>query len=146
MTAWCEVSECLRKTTVGNARCDKHAIYAPKAKKPRVKPELEQPIKFRIRDALIAEGCMVKVHNVDNRQMSTGLGLGTPDLFCIVPPTGKTLFVEVKRPKVGVVSDNQKAFIAAVRKFGGVAGVATSVEEALALLAEARQDAPLVAK
>lgn len=112
-------------------------VARPKAK--RVKQELEQPIKLRIRDALIAAGCMVKVHNVDNRLMTTGLGRGVSDLICIVPPLGRFLAVEVKRPKVGIVSDDQRSFIAAVRKFGGIAGTATSVEEALALLEEARQ-------
>ncbi len=139
----CIVEGCVRPSVLDNARCDKHAIYVPKPKKPRAKPELEQPIKMRIRDALIAAGCMVKVHNVDNRQMATGLGRGVPDLFCVVPPHGRTLFVEVKRPKVGVVSDAQESFMLAVRKFGGVAGVATCVEDALALLTEARQCASL---
>jgi hypothetical protein len=109
----------------------------PKAK--RAKTELEQPIKLRIRDALIAAGCMAKIHNVDNRQMTTGLGRGVSDLICIVPPFGRFLAIEVKRPKVGIISPDQEAFVQAVRKFGGVAGFATSVDEALALLAEARQ-------
>ena len=41
--------------------------------------------------------------------------------------------IEVKGPK-GRVSDQQKQFIEAVRKFGGIAGVANSPEEALELL------------
>lgn len=145
MSLPCSIGSCTRPAKLPSCFCDKHAVYIEKPRKPRAKTELEQPIKMRIRDALIAEGCMVKVHNVDNRQMATGLGLGVSDLICIVPPHGRFLAIEVKRPKVGVVSDAQEAFIKAVRKFGGIAGEARSVEDALALLAEARQSATIAA-
>lgn len=113
-------------------------VYRPTVK---VKRELELPIKRRIREAVAAAGCMAKIHDVDNRQLKTGLGRGVSDIICIVPPHGRFLGIEVKRPKYSPsdVSDEQRAFIAAVRHFGGVAGIATSVDEALALVAEARQ-------
>lgn len=113
--------------------CGTSVVYVP-----RPKPPLERDIKASIRKALIDAGCMCMVHNVDNRQMSTGLGKGVGDLICIVPPFGRFLSIEVKRPKLGKVSPAQECFVAAVRKFGGVAGIATDVASALALVDEAR--------
>jgi len=118
-------------------------VYVPPAK--RAKPPLESAIKAAIRAAVIAEGCLCWVHNVDNRSMSTGLGLGTSDLICVVPPYGRFLGIEVKRPgyEPSRVNDNQRAWLAVVRQFGGVSGIATSVAEALALVREAGQGSPI---
>lgn len=123
--------------------CGIAVTFVPKA--PTTKRELEAPIKERTRVALIAAGANVWVHNIDNRQMSTGLGTGTSDLICIVPPHGRFLAIEMKRPGYSPsdVTPAQRCFINAVRKFGGVAGVASSEAEALALLAEARQECPM---
>jgi hypothetical protein len=108
---------------------------------PKPKPERESPIKERIRAALIEAGCFVKVHDIDNRHGKTGLGIGTSDLICIVPPHGRFLAIEVKRPGYSPsdVRPAQRCFIDAVRKFGGVAGIAVDVASALALVREARQ-------
>jgi hypothetical protein len=103
---------------------------------------LEAPIKARIRLALVEVGVLVWVHNVDNRTMHTGLGLGTSDLICIVPPHGRFLGIEVKRPGAHP-NDNQKRWLAVVRQFGGITGVARNVTEALALVDEARQSSPV---
>lgn len=117
--------------------CGLLVVYVAPAKR-----ELEQPIKVRIKRAIIAEGCVAWIHNIDNRQMHTGLDArGVSDLICIVPPFGRFLAIEVKRPKYSPsdVTPEQRAFLAAVRKFGGVSGIATNEAEALALVAEARQ-------
>ncbi len=135
----CEVADCARRVTDGSVRCDRHAVYVPHVK---VKQELEQPIKKRIQAALRAEGCAAWIHNIDNRNLRTGLDAkGVSDLMCIVPPRGVTLAIEVKRPKYSPsdVTQDQRSFLAAVRHFGGVSGIATCVAEALALVAEARQ-------
>lgn len=118
--------------------CGITVTYTPRAK--ALKPDLEKIIKARIRKAVIDAGCIVWVHNVDNRTMHTGLGLGTSDLICIVPPLGRFLGIEVKRPKYSPsdVSDEQRKWLAVVRRFGGVSGIATCEYEALALVAEAR--------
>ena len=103
------------------------------------KPELEQPIKMRCKRAIIAAGHVAWIHN---RLMHTGLdSRGVADLICIVSPWGRFLAIEIKRPKYSPsdVTPEQRAFLAAVRKFGGVAGIATCEEEALALVAEAQQ-------
>lgn len=118
------------------------ACGAPVVYVPPVKPELEQLVKKRIQAALRDAGCAAWVHNIDNRQLHTGLDArGVSDLMCIVPPHGRALFIEVKRPKYSPsdVSADQRSFLAAVRKFGGVSGIATNVEQALALVEEARQ-------
>lgn len=120
--------------------CMTPVVYVESAK--RAKPDLESKIKAEIRAAVIADGCLCWVHNVDNRALFTGLGLGTSDLICVVPPIGRFLGIEVKRPGYAPsrVSDNQRSWLAAVRKFGGVSGIATSVTEALALVREAREE------
>ena len=53
---------------------------------------------------------------------------------------GVFLAIEVKR-RDGKVDPKQHQWIALVRKFGGVAGVARNVSEALALVNEAKEAA-----
>ncbi len=95
---------------------------------------------MRIRDAVIEHGCLAWIHNVDNRNLATGLGLGTADIICVVPPHGRFLGIEVKRPDYtpSEVKHNQRCWLAAVRQFGAVSGIASNVTEALALVTEAR--------
>lgn len=66
-----------------------------------------------------------------------GLGVGSPDLLCIVAPLGRLVALEVKDPG-GVVSDEQRRCHAAWRRFGIVVGVVYSPEDALAVLATVR--------
>lgn len=119
-------------------QCGSPVVYRPTVK---VKQELELPIKKRIREAVAAAGCLAWIHDVDNRQLKTGLGHGTSDIICVVMPYGRFLGIEVKRPKYSPsdVSPAQRAWLAVVRQFGGVSGIATNVNEALALVEEARQ-------
>ena len=140
------------KTVQPCAKCvaeTRHKKACPVCKAPvvfvakkRVKAPLESDVKKRLRALVIAEGCLCWVHNVDNRLMFTGLGLGTADLICVVPPFGRFLGIELKRPGYSPsdVSDNQRSWLAAVRRFGGVSGIATCEAEALALIREARQE------
>ena len=65
----------MRPADENTGRCDKHAVYVPKPRKPRVKPPLEKTVVQAIREALLAEGCWVKVHIIVNRNFKhTGLG------------------------------------------------------------------------
>lgn len=105
--------------------------------------ESEKSVEVKARVAIAALGVMVKKHVVEScyscgspPKAGTGLGKGTSDLFCIVPPLGRVVFIEMKRPGYSPsdVSDEQRAFIRAVKLFGGIAGVASSVEEAVALV------------
>lgn len=107
----------------------------------RPRPPREKSIEIQIRVALAAAGVMVMKHHVDQRSpFGRGLGIGVADLICIVPPHGRFLAVEVKRPGYSAsdVRDEQTRWLATARRFGAVAGIASSVEEALALLDEAR--------
>lgn len=106
------------------------------------KPPREKAIEIQIRVALAAAGVMVMKHHVDNRDHArTGLGIGVADLICIVPPFGRLLAIEVKRPGYSPsdVKDHQRKWLAIVKRYGAIAGVASSVDEALALLDLARQ-------
>ncbi len=125
----------------------KHKKACPACRAPVVyvapaKPELEQPIKERCHRAVLATGCVGWIHVVDNRNFKhTGLGNGCSDTIYVVPPHGRFLAIEIKRPGYSPsdVTPAQRAFLRAVRHCGGVSGIATSVEEALALVAEAQQ-------
>lgn len=69
----------------------------------------------------------------------TGLAVGSADLIGLVPPFGRFIAIEAKKPAGGRVTERQVRWLAVVRRCGGVAGVARSVEEALALVAEAQR-------
>ncbi len=118
--------------------CGAPVVYVERVKPPKPKAELESSIKARIRAALIEAGCLCWVHNVDNRNLHTGLGIGTADIICVVPPHGRFLGIETKRPNRKATED-QLRWLAVVRQFGGVTGIATNVDEALALVQQARQ-------
>lgn len=101
----------------------------------------EKAIEIQIRVALAAADVMVMKHNVDHRAtFGRGLGLGVADLICVVPPLGRFLAIEVKRPGYSPsdVRDDQQRWLRTVTRYGGIAGVASSVEEAMRLVAIAR--------
>lgn len=68
----------------------------------------------------------------DAFQIPYGLCVGSADLIG-VSPCGRFLAVEVKTA-TGRVSKEQQIFIDAVRRSGGIAGIARSIEEALELV------------
>ena len=75
------------------------------------------------------------LRTIDGRTVRAGLCVGSSDLIGWY--RGRFLAIEVKSA-TGKTSKEQEAFLAVVRKHGGLAGVARSVEEAIAIL-----DAPL---
>jgi len=126
------------------------ALHEGKPAKLYVPPKepLEKEIETRIRVLLAAHGVLVLKHTIESCHACgtrpsprTGLGSGTADLFCIVPPLGRVLFIEVKRKKTKNAKrdEHQRQRALVVRRYGGVAGTATCEAEALALLAEARK-------
>lgn len=137
---------CVRQSFVPNGLCDKHQVFIEKPKAKRKKKELEGPIKARIRAALVQAGAFTMIHDVDNRLGKTGLGKGVSDIICVVMPFGRFLAIEVKRPAFSPsdVRPDQVRWLAEVRKYGGVAGIATCEREALDLLALAAS--PLTAR
>ncbi len=107
--------------------------------------ETEKGVELRIRVALAAAGVLVWKHTVEvcyacatKPTARTGLGTGASDLICVVPPHGRFLGIEVKHPTDGRTSQAQTCWLAVVRRFGGITGVARSVDEAMALVTEAR--------
>ena len=89
--------------------------------------------------ALSEAGCLIWRNNVgvlpdrNGVPIRFGLCVGSADLIGITP-CGRFLAVEVKT-KTGRVRPEQQRFIDAVNAKGGVAGVARSPADALALLA-----------
>lgn len=61
---------------------------------------------------------------------------GIPDILACI--NGKFVAIEVKRTKGGIVSPLQKAQIEKIKENGGIAGVASSMEEFLEILKEGR--------
>lgn len=110
--------------------------------------ENERGVEIRTRVALNAAGVLVMKHTVEvchkcraRPSERTGLGKGASDLFCIVPPYGRVVVIEMKKPGYSPsdVRPDQHCFIRAVRRVGGIGGIASSPEEALALIELARR-------
>lgn len=100
----------------------------------------EQDIQRLIMLALSEAGCLIFRQNVGVLKNAAGipirfgLAIGSSDLIGIAPG-GRFLAVEIKTAK-GKATPEQLRFIEAVRDRGGIAGIARSPAEALALLAE----------
>lgn len=90
--------------------------------------------------ALSEAGCLIWRQNVGTLKNAAGIPIkfglcvGSSDLIGLTP-TGRFLAVEIKTSK-GRATTEQLRFIEAVRARGGVAGIARSPAEALALLAQ----------
>ncbi len=88
---------------------------------------------------VLAEKCVIFRGNVgtgctkDGRYFSMGLPKGFSDLFGFRKSDGKAVFIEVKTP-TGRLSTEQKKFLDTMRKYGVIAGVCRSKEEALNLI------------
>lgn len=99
----------------------------------------EHEIQNEIRLALSNNNCLVfrtnvgKVQMKDGRWFDTGLPKGFTDLMGCRLSDGKIFFIEVKNKK-GTVRDAQKIFIDRMKKYGLIAGVARSPEQALKIV------------
>ena len=112
----------------------------------------ESAVLPEIRLALSRAGAAVFRNNIGlawyganrDQPVKYGLGTGTGDLIgwtCVtITPdmVGQTIAIftsiEVKRPIGGRATEEQKNFIRVVQEAGGIAGVARSPEEALAIV------------
>lgn len=98
----------------------------------------EHKIQNEIRLAL-TDTCMIFRGNVgtgctkDGRYFSTGLPKGFSDLFGFRKSDGKAVFIEVKTPK-GRPSPEQVHFLHTLQKYGVIAGICRSVEDAEKLI------------
>jgi len=106
----------------------------------------EAKIKNDIRIALGSEPDLELMNNPQgvfaasaNRYVRVGLGVGSPDLIGILAPHGRVFALEVKKPEArNRVSKEQKLCHQRWRALGAFVAVVTSVEEAKAALARAR--------
>ena len=100
----------------------------------------ESDIQRLIMLALSEAGCLIwrnntgVLKNAAGIPIKFGLCVGSSDLIGLTP-TGRFLAVEIKTSK-GRATTEQMRFIEAVRARGGIAGIARSPAEALALLAQ----------
>lgn len=100
----------------------------------------ESDIQRLIMLALSEAGCLIfrnntgVLKNAAGIPIKFGLCVGSSDLIGLTP-TGRFLAVEIKTP-TGKATPEQLRFIEAVRSRGGIAGIARSPAEALALLAQ----------
>ena len=100
----------------------------------------ESDIQRLIMLALSEAGCLIwrnntgLLKNAAGIPIKFGLCVGSSDLIGIAPG-GRFLAVEIKTCK-GRATPEQLRFIEAVRARGGIAGIARSPAEALALLAQ----------
>lgn len=98
----------------------------------------EHLIQNEIRLAL-AGTCVIFRANVgtgctkDGRYFSTGLPKGFSDLFGFRKSDGKAVFIEVKTP-TGRPSPEQVHFLHTLQKYGVIAGICRSVEDAEKLI------------
>ena len=107
----------------------------------------EREIETEVRVALSKAHLQVWKHRIElcpqcgaKPKRGQGLGLGASDLVCVVPPYGRFVAIEMKRPETrGDTTDEQDRWLEQVRKYGGVAGVATSVDEAFSFIELARK-------
>lgn len=101
---------------------------------------MEHDIQNNIRIA-VSPYCVIFRANVgrgftaDGRYFSTGLPVGFSDLFGVRKSDGRAVFIEVKTER-GRASEKQKHFLEQMRKFGAIAGIARSPEEAIKLIQE----------
>lgn len=121
-------------------------LYVPPPRRPKSDGSSEAVVESRVRAHINARGHFVKKHSVQAcsscgalPSQSQGLGKGAADLIAIID--GRFLAIEMKRPGYSAsdVSMEQRRFLAEVRKHGGVSGVVSSIDEADALLEEARK-------
>lgn len=98
----------------------------------------EHKIQNEIRLAL-ADTCVIFRMNVftgrtvDGRYIASGVPKGFSDLFGFRKSDGKAVFIEVKTPK-GKPSKEQVKFLETMRKYGVIAGICRSAEEAINLI------------
>jgi hypothetical protein len=109
--------------------------------------EPESSVLQKVTEALWAQGGVEVMRNnvgaikKGRRYIKYGLGKGSSDLVCIVAPYGRWLCIETKRPKGGVVDEDQRKWLAKMKTYGAIVAVCTSPDEVRALVEQARRPA-----
>lgn len=108
---------------------------------------LEKGIQIQIVTALEAAAIRVLQHRIfpcyacgARPTKETGLGEFAADVLCVVPPYGRACFIEIKRPgnENAARDEGQRQWAKWIRRYNGVAGIATNVDQAFALIELAR--------
>ena len=77
----------------------------------------------------------------EGRRVAYELARGSSDLIGIIAPSGRFVALEVKTPD-GRVTEHKARFLDRQRQHGGIAGVVWSVDDARAVMAQARKETP----
>lgn len=105
--------------------------------------EIQRSIRLALgarRDVVLWRNSTGAAMTPDGSTHRFGLCKGSSDLIGIIAPSGRFLAIEVKSEK-GRTTPEQDMFLELVRRMGGVAGVARSVEDALAIVNQAQPNA-----
>ena len=104
-------------------------------KETRLQNEIRLAISEKIPQCVMFRNSVGSFKTADGTWVTAGLPAGSSDLIGIIKKNGRGIFValEVKTPGNKARPD-QQAFLNVIRDLGGIAGVVTSVEEALDLL------------
>lgn len=103
---------------------------------PKPKQRLEKNIQDDIKAYLIAnqflawrnnQGAMIAEHKGRTRKIKFSTMPGISDLQAV--REGRAVFIEVKRSSKEEPTEDQKIFLQAVRRYGGIAFVASSIED-----------------
>lgn len=113
-----------------------------------MKSSLESVIETEIREHLNRAHVRVMKHEIlpcwncrAKPRPTTGLGTHASDLHLVVPPYGRYVAMEVKRPETRNAKrdEMQREWMKWIRYHNGVAGVVTNVDEAFSLIEIARR-------
>lgn len=104
----------------------------------------EHVIQQRIRAAISSEArCwrnnVGQLLNEKGIPVRYGLAVGSSDLVGLVRPSGRMFCLEIKTA-AGKASPEQLAWLETIRRFGGVAGICRSVDDAIAIVELAKQE------
>ena len=104
----------------------------------------EKQIQNEIRLTLSAVAVVHRINvgvfkTTDGRVVSTGVPTGFTDLFGHRRSDGRAFYLEVKKPGQNPRA-NQTKFMDAMRNAGAIAGVATSADEAMRIVMEAKHE------
>ncbi len=91
-------------------------------------------VAFRNNIGAVKKGARFIRYGVGGKGGTDIMAFVAVETFCV------PVFIEVKRRK-GVVEEHQEAFMARMRSYGATAGTARTVDEALALVDDARRSA-----
>lgn len=112
-----------------------HARKTPQRPREAAGPLVPCPSESRLKEAVLDRlawdrNVLAFSNAQDNRHnVKTGLGPGSADIICCLAPLGRWAALEVKQPGEKA-TDDQKVWLAQIRRTGGFAAVVCSVEEA----------------